>query len=94
MAARNLIDILNPALMATACVGGQTDQLNTSFGELRLELGEGTELSGADWGEILRVREENNPAITNELMEVDGTFGSLGLEVRGDRSQTEANVDM
>ena len=39
-----------------------------------------------------RVREENNPAVADELVEVDGTLGSLSLEVGGSRAQTEGNT--
>lgn len=34
--------------------------------------------------------EQNDPFVANELMEIDRTLGCLGLEVWGNRSQTEA----
>lgn len=83
-AAGDLIDILDPSSVGLDSVGRQTDQLGVALGELGLEFGEGTELGGADGSIILRVGEENNPAVANELMEVNGTVGGLGLEVRGD----------
>jgi hypothetical protein len=70
-------------------VGGETDQLDTTLGELWLELGEGTELSGADWGVVLWVREEDNPVVTDELMEVDWAVGGVGLEVWGNGAEAE-----
>ena len=35
------------------------------------------------------MREEDNPLVTNELMEVNGTVGGVGLEVWGNGSETE-----
>lgn len=87
LAACDLIDILDPSLMAAKSVGRQTDQLDTALGELGLKLGEGTELGGADGGVILRVGEENDPFIANKLVEVDGAVGGVSLEVRGDSAE-------
>jgi hypothetical protein len=33
--------------------------------------------------------EKDDPFVSNELVEVDRTFGGLGLEVGGNRAQTE-----
>jgi hypothetical protein len=38
------------------------------------------------------VREEDDPAVANELVKVNGTLGGLSLEVRGSRAQTEGNT--
>ena len=70
-------------------VGTQTDELDATLGELWLKLGESTELGGADGGEVIGVGEEDGPLSTEEGVEVDGTVGGLGVEVRGDRAQTE-----
>lgn len=35
------------------------------------------------------MREENDPVVANELVEVNGTLGSLGLEVRGSAAQAK-----
>ena len=45
---RKLVDILDPAAMRFDGVGGETDQLDATLGELRLELCECAELGGAD----------------------------------------------
>ena len=84
LAARNLIDILDPSSVRLDGVGRETDQLDTTLCELGLKLCEGTELGGADGCVIFWVGEENNPLVADELMEVDGAVGSLGLEVGGD----------
>ena len=73
-------------------VGTQTDQLDTAGSELGLQLGEGTELGGADGGEVIGVGEENGPLVSNEVVEVDGTVRGLGIEVGGGRAQTKAVV--
>lgn len=44
----HLVDILDPAVVALGIVGTETNELSVACGELRLELGESTELSGTD----------------------------------------------
>jgi len=93
-AAGNLIDILDPSSVRLDGVGGQADQLDAALGELRLELCECAELGGADRSVVLGVREEDDPLVADELMEINGTFGGLGLEVGRDRAQAEAVSEM
>ena len=78
--------------MAVQGVGRQANQLGTTLGELGLKLGKGTEFGGADRGVIFGVGEEDDPFITDELVEVDGAVGGIGLEVGGDGPQTEPTV--
>lgn len=75
--------------MAAEGVGGETNQLNTALGEFRLQTSELAELGSADGSVVLGVGEENDPAVTNELVEVNGAGGGVGLEVGGNRAQTE-----
>lgn len=89
LGAGDLIDILDPAVVGLDVVGAQTDELDTTSSELGLELGEGTELGGADGGEVIGVGEEDGPLVTDEVVEVDGTVGGLSIEVRGSGAQTE-----
>lgn len=49
--------------MALDGVCAQADELAVPLGELRLELRESAELSGADRGVVLRVGEEDNPSV-------------------------------
>lgn len=86
---RQLVDILDPFAVRVNGVGGETDQLDAALGELRLELGERTELGGADGSEIFRVREEDDPVVADELVEVDGAVGGFGVEVGGDGAEAE-----
>ncbi len=89
LAARDLIDILDPSSVGLDGVGGETDQLDATLGELGLELCEGTKLGGADGSVVLGVGEENNPLVANELVKVDRALGGLGLEVGGNGAQAE-----
>lgn len=89
LAAGDLIDILDPASVRLDGVGRETDQLDATLGEFRLELCEGAELGGADRCVVLRVGEENNPFVANELVKVDGTLSGLGFEVGGSGTQAD-----
>jgi len=90
VAAGDLIDILDPSSVGLNGVGGETDQLDTTLGEFWLKLCEGSELGGADWGVILWVREKDDPAIANELVEVDWAVGGVSLEVWSNASEAES----
>lgn len=92
LGASNLINVLDPSAVRLDGVGGETDELGATLGELRLELGKSTELGGADGSVVLRVGEEDDPVVTDELVEVDVTGGGLGLEVGGDGAQAEARM--
>ena len=67
LASRNLVDVLDPATMALDRVGAQTDELDSTLGELWLELRKGSQLGRADRRVVLGVREKDNPAIADEL---------------------------
>jgi hypothetical protein len=86
----DLVDVLDPSSVALDGVGREANQLDATLGELWLELGESTQLGGADGSVVLWVGEENNPFVADELMEVDWALGGLSLEVWGDGAQTEA----
>lgn len=92
LGAGDLVNVLDPVAVAADRVGRQADQLDTALGELGLELGEGAELGRADGGEVLRVGEQDDPFVTDELVEVDRARGGLGLEVGSGRAQAEAVV--
>jgi hypothetical protein len=70
-------------------VGGEANELCAALGELWLKLRESSQLRGADGCVVLGMREEDNPFVTDELVEVDGALGSLGLEVGGGAAQAE-----
>lgn len=87
--ASNLSNVLDPAIVRLNGVGRETNQLDATLGELRLELGKGAELGGTDGGVVLGVREEDDPGVADELVEVNVSLGGLGLEVGGDGAETE-----
>lgn len=89
VAARDLINILDPSPMRLDGVGRKTDQLDATLGELGLKLCKSAELGGANWCVVLWMGEQNNPFVADELVEVDRAVGCLGLEVRGDGAQAE-----
>ena len=89
IAARDLIDVLDPAIVAVDGVGGEADELCAALGELGLKLRESAELGGADRRVVLRMREEDNPLVADELVEVDGALSGFRLEVGGGAAQTE-----
>jgi hypothetical protein len=63
-------------------VDRQTDHFHAPALELALDLRHVAELSGADRGEILRVREQHRPGIADPAVEADPAFGGFGLEIR------------
>lgn len=87
--AGDLVDVADPSSMRLDGVGGQANELDASSGELGFEFSESTELGSADWGVILRVREQNDPAVANELVEVNRSVGGFGLEVGGNGTESE-----
>lgn len=87
--ASHLINVLNPAVVGFDTVGTEANQLNTTCGELGLQLGEGTELGGTDGSKVIGVGEEDSPLVTDKVMEVNGTVGGIGIEVRGNGAQTK-----
>jgi hypothetical protein len=49
----DLVDVLDPVVVRVDGVGTQSDELDAKGSKLRLELGESTELGGADGGEVI-----------------------------------------
>ena len=92
LATRNLVDVFDPAAMALDGVCAQPNELDISLRELWLELREGAKLGCADWCVVLWVREENNPAVADEVMKVDWPVSGFGIEVRCCVAQAEGTV--
>ena len=90
---RNLVDILNPSFMRGKGVGRQPYQFHATLGELRLHLCQRHKLRSADWSKIVRMREEDNPVVADEVVEIDWTFAGFGPEVWGNGTQAEAVGD-
>lgn len=49
----DLVDVLDPGVVRVDVVGTQSDELDAEGSKLRLELGESTELGGADGSEVV-----------------------------------------
>ena len=64
-------------------VDRQADELAVALGELRLHAGHVAQLGGAHWREVLRVREQTDPAVADPVVEADRAGRGLGLEVGG-----------
>lgn len=62
-------------------VGGETDQLDVSFGELWLKLCESAQLSCANWSVVFWMGEEYGPFVANPFMEIDRPCGGFCLEI-------------
>lgn len=90
VAATDLVDVLDPAVVLLDRVGRETDELHATPGEFRLQFGESTQLRGADGSVVLWVGEEDNPVIANEFMEVDRARSGLSVEVWSNIPQTQA----
>ena len=91
--AGDFVNVFDPAGVRIDGVGAQADQLDVALGEFGLEFGEGAQLGGADRGVIFRVREEDDPGIADEFVEVDGAVGGVGLEIGRGGAEAEAVVD-
>lgn len=61
----------------------QANHLHATLLELILQLRKGAKLRGANGGEVGRVGEQDGPAVTDELMEVNLALGGQCLEVGG-----------
>lgn len=61
----------------------QTNHLDVALLEFILQLGESTQLGGADGGKVGRVGEEDGPAVSDKLVKVNVAVGGLGREVGG-----------
>ena len=76
--------------MALDRIRRQSDQLDTALGELWLEFGESTELSGADGSVVFWMGKEDDPVVSNEVVEVDGPLCGVGIEVGGNAAQAQS----
>ena len=85
----DLVDILDPSSVAFDRVGGQPDQLDATLGEFGFQFCESAKLGGAHRGIVFWVREEDDPVVTNKLVEVNWTLGGLGLEIGGNAAEAQ-----
>ena len=74
------LDVLFPALVLFHAVDGHADDLDAALVPLVLERRDATELGGADRGEVLRMRKDDRPAVTDEI--VQGKRALIGLDIQ------------
>src|SRR5262249_3528325 len=83
--ALRLLDVLGPFLVRVDRVDAQTEDLDASLLEFWFELGHIAQLRGANWSEVLRVREKDGPTVADPFVEAfDRAFGSLRAEIGND----------
>ena len=90
--ALSFADILLPLYVRLDRIDRETDDLDIAFLEFRLDLGDVAELSGANRGEVLRVREEHTPAVSKPLVEVNRAQSGLGGEIGSNVSQSDVSL--
>ena len=87
--AGDLVNVLDPAAVRVDGVGGQADEFDAAFREFGLEFCEGAQLGRAHGRVVFRVREEDDPFVADEFVEIDGAVGGVGLEVGGCGAEAE-----
>jgi len=82
-----LVDIFDPFVVFFQSVCGNTDEFDVALSEVFRAPGDFTELSGAHWGEVTGVREQNGPGVTDPFVELDRSCGGFGCKIRGSISE-------
>ncbi|MCY1183024.1 hypothetical protein D9M73_236120 [compost metagenome] len=75
-------DITQPGMVVGNRVDTEPDHFGVALVEFRLELGQVAQFSGADRGEILRVRKQDGPVVANPFVEIQRALGAFGSEIR------------
>ena len=90
----SFVDVTNPALMGCERVDTDGDALDVAFIELGLQASGSSEFGCADRCEIRRMREENSPAGSQPLVEIDGTLRRLCCEIRSRITQSQCHISV
>jgi len=85
----DIVDILNPLLVAAKIVCRETDDFDVALLEVFRPAGYFAQLCGAHRSEIGGMREEDGPAVANPVVELDRPLSRLSGEVGGDRAKSE-----
>src|SRR5215469_3431637 len=80
--ALGLLDVIKPRIVVRDRIHRQADELHVPALELGAQLRDGAELGGAHRGEVLRVREQHRPRVTDPLMEPDPSVRRLCYKIR------------
>src|SRR5919201_4310018 len=90
--ALGLLDGPAPRLVVARRVDGEADDLDVLAVELGLDLRHVAELGRADGREVLRVREQNRPGVTDPVVKRDRALRRLRLKVRCGVSDLQAHM--
>src|SRR5262249_52281127 len=82
-----VLDVTDPTLVRRYVVDRQRDHLAVALLELQLELRDEAELRRADGREVLGMREEDRPFVTDPLVEFDLALRRLLREIRCNASE-------
>src|SRR6516162_968541 len=74
-------DIVRPTRMVADRIDAEPDDLAVALVELGLQPRHVAELGRADRREVLRVREQDGPAVADPFVEVDAALGRLRGEI-------------
>ena len=75
-------DVFHPVGVIADGVRAQANDLTVAFFEFRLQAGHIAQLGRANWSEILRMREQNSPAIPYPIMKIDCAFRCWCRKIR------------
>ena len=91
--AGDLVDVADPARVRVDRVRAQADQLDAALRELGLQLCKRPQLRRAYRSVVFRVREQNDPFVADELVEIDRAGGGVGFEVGGYGAEAETAMN-
>lgn len=77
----DVLDVLCPPAVVGDRINTKSDHFGAPRRELLIECRDGAQLSGADRGEILGMREEHRPVITDPFVKLDGAVSGFSSEV-------------
>ena len=84
-------DVFGPLLVVSDFVHAEPYDFDVPLVELALELRYFTQLGGADWREVLGVREQHGPTAPDPVVKLNGTLCRIGFEIWSRISQTNCH---
>jgi hypothetical protein len=86
----NFTDVVDPSSVRFDCICRETDQLDPALCEFVLLRSERSELGGANWSVVLRMRIEDSPVVPNPFVEIQDTDRRLSPEIGRSGTETKA----
>ena len=90
--ALGLLDVLDPAAVIRHRVDGEADDLGVALGEFGLDPRHVAELGRAHRRVVLRVREQDRPAVADPVVEMDRPLRRFGGEIGGNVVDAQGHV--